>query len=298
RRAGPQDPRGHRRPRRRHLPTVCRPRPRGAGGRLGNAEQPAPPSSGAAPSGGRLFSFMTITSQHNEKLKEIRKLRQRRRWRERAGQFVAEGEDLVAAADVHRWQAVERFCAAGSGLPGTEVAPDLLARASGLASGTRALAVYEERWAPGAVGSLCIYLHGVHDPGNVGAILRSAEAFGASCVALGPGCADPFGPKAVRASMGAVFGVPLARATRIDELPGLKIALVAGAGTELWQVTERMARSNAKDHAILIGSEREGLPQEVVEQADVTAHIAIKSHSLNAAMAATIALYELNRMAR
>src|SRR5947209_3050743 len=154
---------------------------------------------------------MTITSQHNRKLKEIRKLRQRRRWRERSGHFVAEGEDLLAAADAAGWQPIERYCAAGSGLPGTEVEPALLQSASGLGSGTRALGVYEERWAQAPSGPLCIYLHGVHDPGNVGAILRSAQAFGAASVALGPGSADPFGPKAVRASMGAIFAIALAR---------------------------------------------------------------------------------------
>jgi RNA methyltransferase, TrmH family len=241
---------------------------------------------------------MTITSTHNQRLKEIRKLRMRRRERERSGRFVAEGEDLLSAADAAGWQPVERYCAAGSGLPGTEVEPKLLASASGLASGTRALAVYEERWAQTPLGPLCVYLHGVHDPGNVGAVLRSAEAFGASCVALGPGSADPFSPKAVRASMGAIFAVPLARVSALDDLPGLKIALVAGAGVELWRFTERIAKSGAKERTILIGSEREGLPQQMVDQADVVAQIPIKSHSLNAAMAATVALYELNRMAR
>ncbi|HEY6396663.1 MAG TPA: TrmH family RNA methyltransferase, partial [Solirubrobacteraceae bacterium] len=154
---------------------------------------------------------MTITSQHNQRLREIRKLRQRRRWRERSGRFVAEGEDLLAAADAVGWQPVERYCVEGSGLAGVEVEPALLASASGLGSGTRALAVYEERWAPTPVGPLCLYLHGVHDPGNVGAILRSAQAFGASSVAIGPETADPFGPKAVRASMGAIFSVPVTR---------------------------------------------------------------------------------------
>src|SRR6516225_1624368 len=149
-----------------------------------------------------------ITSPHNAKLKEIRKLRQRRRWRDRAGRFVAEGEDLLAAADAAGWTAVERYCTAGSGLAGVEVEQSILAGASELGSGTRTLAVYEERWAPAPVGPLCVYLHGVHDPGNVGTILRSAEAFGAASVAIGPGTADPFGPKAVRASMGAVFTVP------------------------------------------------------------------------------------------
>src|ERR1700732_1337936 len=102
---------------------------------------------------------MTIPTHHNQKLKEIRKLRQRRRWRERSGQFVAEGEDLLAAADAAGWTPVERYCAAGSGLQGTEVDAELLASASGLASGTRALAVYQEHWAPAAIGPLCVYLH-------------------------------------------------------------------------------------------------------------------------------------------
>src|SRR5579875_1256039 len=108
---------------------------------------------------------MTITSPHNEHLKEIRKLNQRRRARERAGRFVAEGEDLLAAADAAGWQPSERYCTAGSGLPGTEVEPHLLAAVSELGSGTRALAVYAERWAPAPLGPLCVCLIGVHDPG-------------------------------------------------------------------------------------------------------------------------------------
>jgi TrmH family RNA methyltransferase len=238
-----------------------------------------------------------ITSPHNQKLKEIRKLRQQRRWRERAGQFVAEGEDLLSSADTNGWIPIERYAAAGSGLPGVEVEPALLASASGLGSGTRTLAVYEERWAPAPAGPLCVYLHGVHDPGNVGAVLRSAAAFGASCVALGPGTADPYSPKAVRASMGAVFAVPLARGI-VDELPGLKIALVPRAGDPLhglWRSTPVYVMSSAKDVTVMIGAEREGLPEEVVAGADHLAHIPIQTDSLNAAMAATVALYELSR---
>jgi len=237
---------------------------------------------------------MTITSPHNQKLKEIRKLRTRRRERDRAGLFVAEGEDLLAAADAGGWEPVERFCAAGSGLPGVEVDPQLLAGSSGLASGTRALAVYQERWAGRPVGPLCVYLHGVHDPGNVGAIVRSALAFGASCVAFGPGSADPFSPKAVRASMGAVFAVTLARVSTVTDLPGSKLALVAGAGSPL----SALSLSTTSQITLLVGSERDGLPDELISQADLTAHIPISIHSLNAAMAATVALYEVTRMAR
>ncbi|HLY48375.1 MAG TPA: RNA methyltransferase [Solirubrobacteraceae bacterium] len=248
---------------------------------------------------------MTITSQHNQKLKEIRKLRQRRRWRERTGRFVAEGEDLLAAADRAGWPALERYSAAGSGLGGVEVDPELLASASGLGSGTRALAVYEERWAPRAAGPLCVYLHGVHDPGNVGTILRSAEAFGAGSVALGPGTADPYSPKAVRASMGAVFAVALVRVEGdLAALPGLKIALAPGQGVPLPEA--RHDSSAEGDEAsrfppevtLLVGAEREGLPAEVVERADRVVHIPVATDSLNAAMATTVALYELQiRMA-
>jgi TrmH family RNA methyltransferase len=251
--------------------------------------------------------LMTITSQHNRQLRQIRKLRQRRRWRERSGLFVAEGEDLLAAADAAGWQPVERYCAAGSGLAGVRVDPGLLASTSGLGSGTRTLAVYEERWAERPVGPLCVYLHGVHDPGNVGAVLRSAQAFGASCVAIGPGGADPFGPKAVRASMGSVFAVPVAKAGDLSLLPGARVALVpGGAGWPLHEIRAWLApKASAGDAqarspgavTLLVGSERDGLPEALMARADETAHIPIRSQSLNAAMAATVALYEVTRMA-
>jgi RNA methyltransferase, TrmH family len=240
---------------------------------------------------------MTITSPQNEKLKEIRKLNARRRERDRAGRFVAEGEDLLEAADAAGWEPLARLCAAGSGLPGEEVAPELLAGASELGSGTRALAIYEARWAAVPVGPVCVYLHGVHDPGNVGAIIRSAHAFGAACVALGPGTADPYSPKAVRASMGSIFAVPVARAVEgVSALPGLTVALDGDASDELVALIGRIGLPAQKEQlTLLVGAEREGLPQEVIEGVDHVARIPIKIHSLNAAMAATVALYELTR---
>lgn len=229
---------------------------------------------------------MTITSSHNDRLKEIRKLT-RRVARARAGRFAAEGEDLVAAAAAAGWQPRELLAAAGSGLDGEPVEPRLLDEVSSLGSGTRQIGVYEARWGAPA-GPRCVALWGVADPGNVGTVLRSALAFGASSVVLGPGCADPYGPKAVRASMGAVFAIALARAERVDELPGERIALVARAGDPL--------AGPARDAVtIVVGAERAGLAGDVVAACDRVAHIPIGSESLNAAMAATIALYELAR---
>ncbi len=149
-----------------------------------------------------------IESPHNEKLKLVRKLRDRKH-REREGAFVSEGEDLVEAGLAAGAEPRFLLTAAGSGLGGEEVEPELLAGVSSLGSGTRAIAVWPQRWAePG--GSPCLYLHGVADPGNVGAIVRTAHALLDGTVVLGPGCADPFSPKAVRASMGSIFGQPVA----------------------------------------------------------------------------------------
>jgi RNA methyltransferase, TrmH family len=229
---------------------------------------------------------MTITSPHNEQLKEIRKLAGRK-WRDKLREFVAEGEDLLAAADAAGWEPIARLVAEGSGLEGEEVAPHLLGQVSQLGSGTRALGVYAQRGAPAPVGPLCLALWGVNDPGNVGTALRGALAFGAGSVALGPGTADPYGPKAVRASMGALFQVPVARVRDPAELPGRKIALVARGGEPL--------SAPAGDVTLVVGAERDGLPAQVVAACDDVAHIPIASESLNAAMAATVALYECNR---
>jgi TrmH family RNA methyltransferase len=227
-----------------------------------------------------------ITSPHNEQLKTIRKL-QDKKHRERSGLFAAEGEDLVEAAAAAGWEPVVLLVA------GEDVEPELLAQVSSLGSGTRVVGVYEQRWSsPG--GDLSVYLHGVHDPGNVGAVIRSAHALCDGPVVLGPDCADPWSPKAVRASMGSVFARPPARA-EFESLSGMTIALERGAGLAL-------AKVEASPPAVVcLGAEREGLPPSVSEQASVRAEIPLRADgpdSLNVAMAATVALYDLsNRMA-
>jgi TrmH family RNA methyltransferase len=233
-----------------------------------------------------------IASPQNPRLKAVRRLHDKRE-RERDGRFLAEGEDLVAAAALAGRHAVEGYRLAGSELGESDfldVERSALDRVSTLGSGTRVIGVYEQRWQT-AQGPLCVYLHGVGDPGNIGTVLRSALAFGASSVALGPGCADPHSPKAVRASMGAIFAVALAHVDDIAELPGERIALVAGAGQPL----RGSAQTPGPPVTLLVGAERDGLPAELVDACDRVAHIPIASESLNAAMAATVALYEMTR---
>ncbi len=236
-----------------------------------------------------------ITSSENPRLRAVRRL-QRRREREHSGRFLAEGEDLLDAARRAGRPPLEGYRLAGCGLGGEDfhdVEPAALRAASTLGSGTRVIGVYEQSWGRPA-GPLCVYLHGVRDPGNVGTVLRGAEAFGAACVALGPGCADPHSPKAVRASMGAIFAVGLARVTDPSELPGQRIALVADAEESLRSFSCDARAAGAV--TLLVGGEREGLPQSVLNACERAARIPIASESLNAAMAATVALYEMSRV--
>jgi TrmH family RNA methyltransferase len=225
-----------------------------------------------------------ITSPQNEKLKLIRRLG-RRRSREREGLFVAEGEDLLAAARDAGAEPVELLTAAGEGLGGTEVEPALLADVSKLGSGTRAIGVWREAWAEAPVAP-CVYLHGVSDPGNVGTVIRTANALVGGSVVLGPDCADPYGAHAVRASMGAVFAQPLLRG-RIDATAGPRAALVAHGGEAL----EALAGAVT----LCLGAEREGLPAEVLESCDVRVTIPVResAESLNVAAAAAIALHRI-----
>ncbi len=221
-----------------------------------------------------------ITSPDNPKLKTVRKLR-RRRERARSGLFVAEGEDLVEAALAAGLEPEALLTA------GEDVDPALLAAVSELASGTRVIGVFPQRWSePG--GDLSVYLHGVHDPGNVGTLIRTADAFGPASIALSDGCADPLGAKALRASAGAVFRVPLAR---FDEAARPHVALVAGRGVPLPELELGEAVT------FVLGAEREGLPDEVVRACDAVAFIpqSESAESLNVAVAGAVALYELRR---
>jgi TrmH family RNA methyltransferase len=223
-----------------------------------------------------------ITSPHNEKLKQVRRLRDRKH-REREGLFATEGEDLLEAGLAAGLQPRILLTAAGSGLGGAEVEPQLLAGVSALGSGARAIAVWPQRWAGEAL-SPCVYLHGVADPGNVGAIVRTADALLGAVVVLGPGCADPYGPKAVRASMGSVFAAPLLRAD-VAATPSPRAALVAHGGER----PDALASAST----LCLGAEREGLPAPVLGECELRVTIPLRPggpDSLNVAAAAAVAL--------
>jgi TrmH family RNA methyltransferase len=221
-----------------------------------------------------------ISSPDNHKLKTIRKLQQKR-WRTKLGLFAAEGEDLVEAAAAADW--LPEFVLRAQ----EDVEPELLAEVSALGSGSRVIGVYRQRWSEPS-GPVLVHLHRVEDPGNVGAVVRSAHALADATVVLGPGCADPFSPKAVRASMGSLFARPPARAA-LQALSGTLVALSARGERTLAEVELEPPL------VLCLGSEREGLPAELAGEA---VRIPVATDSLNVAMAASVALYEVATRSR
>ena len=216
-----------------------------------------------------------IVSRDNERLKLIRKLHEKS-WRDKLGLFFVEGEDAIEAATA---EPVDLL------LAGEDVEPKLLAEVASAPHPPRVIGVYrredlpqwEERPATLALWKLA-------DPGNVGTLIRTADAFGAA-VALSDGCADPTSPKALRASAGSIWRVPLGS---WDDVGGTRIALEAHRGNALGSL-DLSGRV-----AFLLGAEREGLPDEVVRDADAWIPIA-GAESLNVAASGAIALYEWQR---
>jgi TrmH family RNA methyltransferase len=226
---------------------------------------------------------MIITSTDNDKLKLVRKLSQRKH-REREGLFVTEGEDLLAAGLGAGLRPELVLTRAGEDLGGTEVERELLDSVSALGSGTRVVAVWPLTRNQVVGNRLVVYLHGVGDPGNVGSIVRTTAALADADVVLGPGCADAYGPKALRASMGAIFAVGVSGGD-FEKQPRPRVALIAHGGDP--DLPEGSCAT------LCLGAEREGLPADLVADCDGAWTIPVRSgqaESLGVAAAAAIAL--------
>lgn len=224
-----------------------------------------------------------ITSAANPRLRLVRRLRSRRQ-RAKLGLFVCEGEDLLDAARAAGIEPVDLLVA------GETVEPEALASVSTLAHPARAIGVFRRDDLPRFVQRpVSLALWHVADPGNVGTLIRCADAFGAS-VGVSAGCADPTAPKALRASAGAIFRVPIGG---FEEPAGRRVGLVPRGGVPLRDATlgERAV--------FVLGAEREGLPPPVAAGCEELASIplAAGAESLNVAAAGAIALYEWQRRA-
>jgi TrmH family RNA methyltransferase len=246
-----------------------------------------------------------ITSRANSHVKAARALAEAKE-RKRTGLFVDEGEDALRAALATGIAPVEAFVdddlgsdriadeLAAAGTTVLRCSSEVMAAVSTLSHSSRAVGVLRANDLPRLVrdspaAQVGLQLHGVSDPGNLGTLLRTAHGLGPAHVALADGCADPLSPRAVRASMGALYAVPV---IILSEAPRLSvIALDARAERTLAELEPRAPI------AFALGGERTGLPPEVASAADHTARIPLTegAESLNVAIAGALALYELRR---
>ena len=244
-----------------------------------------------------------ITSRKNPLLQQVKKLLSSRKAREEAGIFVADGTKLLQEA-VRHYPGL-RTVILSDGVEAEvpdhvrviRVPGDVMESISPMASPQGALFLCDlpEEKAFQPKGGMLI-LDGIQDPGNVGTILRTADALDIP-VALLEGCADPFSHKVVRASMGAVLRKDVNRSTWTQVQSACRSAGIQIGVTALSDRASDIRKADLKDMAVVIGSEGQGVRREILDSADAELIIPMNAHceSLNAAVAATIVMWELAR---
>jgi len=271
-----------------------------------------------------------ISSPTNTAVKEAAKLK-RKRNRQQLRRFLAEGEDLLDAALLGGHIPRQVFVvdaeknAVADALHAAEARSDaswspvlnicnqaVMSKLSDLGSGTRIIAVFdfldrsiEELGCESHEQGPFLYLSGLGDPGNVGTLFRSAAVLGAAGIILSPETADPYGHKAQRAAMGTIFKVPLTTGVDHNSLrkwaDGQDVALVCTdmqEGMPAWDAMDSAGKPVLTGRCVLVlGAEREGLPQGLIDAADSVLHIpqTAVAESLNVAMAGTVLLFEALR---
>ncbi|MDM9647197.1 RNA methyltransferase [Rhizobium sp. S163] len=266
----------------------------------------------------RVGQVKEVTSLANPIIKDIKALSDKKT-REQSGTFMAEGLKLVIDAIELGWTIrtlvyakaakgkplVEQMAAktvASGGLV-LEVSEKVLSSITRRDNPQMVVGVFENRWKPlrdirPAKGETWIALDRVRDPGNLGTIIRTADAAGASGVILVGETTDPFSLETVRATMGSVFAMPVSRATPEEFIAWKKQAGVFLVATHLaGSVDYRTIDYKAKPVVILMGNEQSGLPEQLAREADALARIPQQglADSLNLAVASAVMMFEARR---
>ena len=242
-----------------------------------------------------------ITSRKNPLLQQVRRLLSSRKEREQAGLFVSDGTKLLAEA-VRWWPGLETVILSD----GVEAAvPDYV---KVIRVPEEVMATLSPMETPQGALFLCrlpekqefvpkpgmLLLDGIQDPGNLGTILRTADALEIPVVLL-EGCADPYSHKVVRSTMGAIFRTPVGQSTWATVKNACADAGIPVAVTALTETASDIRRADLKTMAVVIGSEGRGVRPEVLAQADQALIIPMnqRCESLNAAVAATITMWQM-----
>ncbi len=249
----------------------------------------------------------TITSRQNPLMTHLRKLASSRSYRKKSGEYLCDGTKLLAEA--LKWGAEVKTAVFSEGvdippLPdgvrAVRVSEELMRSVSPMETPQGALftvALPEVQLPETLSGKHYLVLDGVQDPGNVGTILRTADAFDCDGVFLVNACADLYNPKTARATMGAIFRREAYTVTAEELFVLLRKSGVPLYGTALRDDTVPLAEADLARAAVAIGSEGRGLSQQVLDECAKTLKIPMnpRCESLNAAIAATVVLWEMYR---
>lgn len=244
-----------------------------------------------------------ITSRKNPLLQQVRKLLSSRQERQKTGLFVADGTKLLAEA-IHWWPGLETVILSDGvemeipdSVQVVRVPADVMESISPMETPQGALFICRlpEKTSFQPVPGMLL-LDGIQDPGNLGTILRTADALDIP-VALLEGCADPYNHKTVRASMGAVFRTPVLQTTWQEAYAAFQSAGIPVAVTALSPSSVNIRSAGVDKMAVVIGSEGKGVRPEILNQADAQLIIPMNSRceSLNAAIAAAIVMWQMRK---
>ena len=241
--------------------------------------------------------MLTITSPHNPTIKLIRALVEKKH-RQDHGLFIAEGEKVLDRARREGWEP-EYLLTTAHAEPWGKAAlmhidDKMMGSLSAQKNSPRQLGVFRQRWCPYAdpKGSW-VALEDMRDPGNLGTIIRTADAAGAAGIILIGQACDPWGPECVRATMGSIFGVPLVKLELGGFLDLAKAWPGESIGTHL-QATQSYRRSYKQPTLLVMGSEGKGLSEQAAKACSSLVRIPMKegADSLNVAIATALVLYE------
>ena len=248
----------------------------------------------------------TITSRHNPLVAHLRRLASSGSYRRERGEFLCDSPKLLHEALLHGAELLTVAATRGMALP------------DGIHAGVRLVEVPEDvmqlispaKTPQGVVftcrlprtecpqtltGARYLALDGVQDPGNVGTILRTLDAFEADGLVLLPGCADPFSPKTVRSSMGAVFRMAVPQITEEEALAQCKEKKLMLTVTALNEQAVDIRSADLSNAVAVIGSEGQGVRKSILDAAEKSVIIPMQPHceSLNAAVAAAIVMWQM-----
>ena len=244
-----------------------------------------------------------ISSRKNPLLQQVKKLLSSRKEREKAGLFVSDGTKLLEEAVKFESGLHTVILSDGveaevpKGVRVVRVPEDVMASISPMEApqGALFLCRLPEKTAFTASPGMLL-LDGIQDPGNIGTILRTADALEVPVVLL-EGCADPYSHKVVRSSMGAVFRTKVVQSTWVEVQAACKAAGIPVAVTALSERAKDIRTADLTQMAVVIGSEGRGVRQEILESADAELIIPMnpRCESLNAAIAATICMWQMKK---